>query len=166
MREGENILLFLCHGLGRASRSFFQHIFLSIYPHQTKRHRGQHKIFFSLTSPPLHHTQLSPLSLLNFPFSPLLSFISSYYSHALHLLLSLPTFIPPPLILSSSILICTAFIFSSVRWIGKEDPTADLATTPFSGFVGTPPSLIFALPTANSPWYNKTPLPPFLLFLF
>lgn len=152
MREGENIsFFFLSHGPGQGVWKFLL-IYLPIYisPPNKKAPRSAQDIFFS------HFSAAAPqLSLINLPFSPSLSFISftpcfSYYSHVLHLL-SVQTFIPP-LIVSSSIFISTAFIFSSVPWIGKEDPTADLATIPFSGFVGTPPSLIFALPTANSPW--------------
>lgn len=152
MTRRENIFsLFLSHGLGRASRSFFQYIFLSIYPHQTKKHRGQHKIFFSLSSPPLLQN-----SLLNLPFSPPLSLYRSVpVPHSIPMPFTFFSLFQPHFILwSRRVPFLTALpsSFSSVRWIGKEDPTADLATTPFSGFVGTPPSLISALPTANSLW--------------
>ena len=75
--------------------------YLSLYPHQTKKHRGHHKIFFSLSSPPLHQNSLS---FLFFYIAP-----SLYDSHALHLL-SLQIYLHP-LIAPFSVSNRCAFIF-------------------------------------------------------
>lgn len=56
-----------------------------------------------------------------------------------------------------------SFLFP-VWWIG-EDPTADRATTPSSGFARTPPSLMSARRTASSLWLSTAKRRRFVLSL-